>query len=264
MARITHVKHAQQRYEMVPVLNEDGSTKVKGVTNKDGSPKLTKRGREIVQRKTQKDKTKPLPPENCGKCNKPIEVGSPYKWIAPRSGPYGGRRLVRCGECPSWHVWEYSSSLSARVAEVAFNFEEGMIDVDNPDTVSELLGNAAEAVREIAGEKEESAGNIVDGFGHETSQSEELTQVAEELNSWADEIDNVDVPSLPETEEMECEECGGEGVITVKFEHGEQQQDCEDCDGLGKYTPDDPTDEQMDEWRSEVEDACSIVNECPV
>ena len=56
-------------------------------------------------------------------------------------------------------------------------------------------------------------------------------------------------------------------------EHGEtdaegEQPDgepCDECGGTGKVTPEDPTDEQMDEWRSEVEDAVNgVLDNCPV
>lgn len=259
MARITFVKSAKQRYRMVPVTNEDGTQRVTPVLRKDGAPKLTKHGREITMRVTVADKSQPLPPLTCDKCREEIPVGSPYKHISPRSGPYGGRKLIRCDKCPTWNVWDYSSSLSARLAEVSSNFNDVMGDVSDPEDVRGALGEAAEAVREIAGEKEESASNIVDGFGHETSMSEELTEVADQLNSWADEIDNADVPELPDPDAVECESCGGLGK-----KEGSDSEDCPDCDGEGEIVPEEPTDDQMEAWRSEVDDVCAIVDESPV
>lgn len=269
MARITHVAHARQRYETVPVLDAEGNVVTTPVLRSDGRAKTTKKGKEVVRSQSTPDKTKPLPNETCGKCHKEIKVGDPYKWIAPKSGPYGGRRLVRCESCPSWHVWEYSSSLSARLAQVAYNFETSfdLGTVESAEDVTEALSEVAEAIHEIASEKEESAENIESGFGHETSSSQELREVAESLNSWADEIENIDIPDYPEPEEGECDECGGDGTI-----EGEDPGDpeltatleCEACEGKGTRTPDEPTEEQLDTWRSEVEDAISIVNDCPV
>lgn len=56
--------------------------------------------------------------------------------------------------------------------------------------VQEELETLAEEVRNVASEYEESASNIVDGFGHETYQSEELQDKAYELEAWADEIES--------------------------------------------------------------------------
>lgn len=50
MARVTYVKAARQRYEMVPVLDADGNPVRLPVLKKDGSPK------------------KPLPNLTCGTC----------------------------------------------------------------------------------------------------------------------------------------------------------------------------------------------------
>lgn len=266
MARVTHVKHAQQRYEMVELTNDDGSKKTTALTKKDGSPKTTKRGKEIVRTLSVADKTKPLPNHICGKCSAEIRVGDPYKWIAPKSGPYGGRKMYRCESCPSWHVWEYSSSLSARLDEVNHNFHESLDGVESKDDVEMALNEAAEAVREIASEKEESANNIEEGFGHATSASEELAEIAEQLNGWADDIDNADIPEYPDVEGETCEECEGGGkVIMVPDQDDESKdelEDCEACDGKGVLS--EPTQDQIDEWRSEVDDAVSIVDECPV
>lgn len=311
MARVTHVKKAQQRYHQKPVIDPaTGQQKRTPVVSKrTGEQKVSKRGPQYL-RVTENDLSRPKPPETCGKCQTTIEVGMPYKHITPKSGPYGGRRMVRCASCPSWQVWEYSSSLSARTAEIAHNFEQEIDGADDPDSITSALSSAADSIREIAEEKRESASNIEEGFGHSTSMSEELESVADELDSWADEVEQADIPDLPEPEEQDCEQCegGGEHGWTVVnadgsghvFEDTEffdtedeaeerlsdfmaqwnegkpeadqmardqfliEVQSCIECDGSGQVTPDEPTDEQMDEWRSEVEDAVSIVNECPV
>lgn len=41
MARVTHVKKAQQRYETRPVLDENGQPVKIALTKADGSPKMT-------------------------------------------------------------------------------------------------------------------------------------------------------------------------------------------------------------------------------
>jgi hypothetical protein len=108
MAGITYVKRAQVRYPTVPTLDaRTGQQIVVPVTRKDGTPKLAKGGREITRALTHEDRTAPpLPNHTCGKCQREIAPGDPYKWIAPRSGPYGGSKRYRGAACPPWQVWE--------------------------------------------------------------------------------------------------------------------------------------------------------------
>jgi hypothetical protein len=255
MASVTHVKRAQQRYEMVPVIDpETGEQKVTVVTEYDGTPKLTKRGDRITMRHTVADKTKPLPNEICDKCGVEIKPGDGYKWIQPKSGPFGGRRMVRCATCPAWHRWEYSSSLDARIEELVYNACASKFD--SVDDVEQILNDAAEAVRELASEKEESAQNIEDGFGHPTSASEELTEIASSLEAWADELEATDCPDYPEPEEGECEDCCGTGELEVAH--------CVACGGSGIFTPDEPTDDQVAVWQDEVIDAISAALDSPL
>jgi hypothetical protein len=263
MARVTHVKRAQQRYRTVPVLDESGQPKRVPVFKKGTDVRRTsKHGREQTMLVTRQDRDNPLPMPTCDACHKTIEVGSPYKWIAPKSGPYGGRRLNRHEGCPTWQVWEYSSSLSARTAQIAHDFWTAFdAGFDTEDDVTSMLEDAASEIEALAEEKRESAGNIEDGFGHPTSASEELEQVADDLESWAEDVRSADVPELPEPEAEDCETCGGSGETVGE---GGETLTCSDCAGEGTITPEEPTDEQMDDWREEVRDAVSIVEDCPV
>lgn len=263
MARVTHVKKAEQRYRTVPVIDPaTGEQKVVPVMRKDGvTPKTTKKGREIVRRLTQADKTQPLPNRKCGKCGVEIEVGQPYKWIAPKSGPYGGRKLFRCGPCPVWHRWEYSSSLSARCEQIAHEAHEAFDVAQDEDDVQSVFNDAAEQIRELASEKNESAESIEEGFGHETYQSAELKEQAEALESWADEVEQVDLGVFPDPEEEECSECV-DGKIEEEGKPEDEWEDCEECSGSGQITPEDPTDEQLEEWKADIN--IDIVDESPV
>lgn len=265
MARTTYVKKAQQRYATVPVIDpETGQQKqtpvmkTVRVRQEDGSyveetrQKTTKHGRPVFMKVTRSDKSQPLPNRTCEKCSIEIEVGQPYKHITPKSGPYGGRTRFRCGKCPNWQVWEYSNSLSAQIERVTTEAYDAIDSADDADEVSSALSSAAEGIRELAEEKREAAQNMEDGFGHSTSQSEELAEQADSLDSWADDIENADVPDFPEPEEQDCEECGGSGEVK-----------CSECSGEGSVTPDEPTDEQIDQWRDEVRDN-SCLEDCPV
>lgn len=196
MATITHVKKSQQRYTMVntgvrtPVL--DGKT---------GQQKVTKTGTPVFRNATVEDLDSPLPPPTCDFCDKPIDVGSAYKHITPKSGPYGGTKRSRHEEHPDWQVWEYSNSLSARVAQIVASVETGAIEtVDDAEAVA---AEAVEQIQELAEEKRESASSIEEGFGHETSQSEELAGQADELDSWASEGESLSFEDEPELADHE-------------------------------------------------------------
>lgn len=257
MPRVNYVKHARARYAMVPKRGEDGKQIEVPVLRKDGTPKTTKHGSPITRKLTVQDRTKQLPPLRCGKCDTLILPGQPYKWIEPKMRGM----MVRCADCPNWNVWEYSDSLSARVAQIqdtAANILSS--DFDSPDDLRSDLEEIASEIRSLAEEKEEAASNLEEGFGHETYQSQEISEQADQLNDWADEIENVDIPDLPEPEEQDCEECEGTGINSDPDDDG-----CSDCDGAGTVTPDDPTDEQMDEWREEARQAAQdAVDNCPL
>ena len=267
MARVTYVKKAQQRFATKPVIDPaTGLQKVTPVTRRNGEQKTTQKGKPVVLRVTEADKTQPLPQPTCGKCGKTIEVGQPYKHISPKSGPYGGRKLVRCEACPTWNVWEYSSSLSARVAEIAHDAQGEFNAAEDYDGVVEALSNAAERVRELAEEKRESAQSIEDGFQHPTYQSEELTETADSLDGWADDIENAQVPDYPEADgEVDCDACEGTGQnVRMTGVANPPSIPCEACEGTGKVDADEPTEEQIDEWKEEAQDVFNVVDECPV
>lgn len=288
MARVTYVKKAQPRYRTVPVIDEaTGKQKLTPVMGRDGKQKTNKFGTPTFLRVTEADKSQPLPNRKCESCGKEIEVGAPYKWIKPKSGPYGGSLKVRCGDCPTWHVWDYSYSMSARLAQIAYEAGQAFdnTDITTADDVTEILSQAAESIRELAEEKKESASNIEDGFGHETEKSQELNDIAEQLESWADDVENNEVPDAPEPEEEDRWYVVNTGDGSVVFEDTPEgyetadearaeldayleQNPNEDAESFDveerPYTPDEPTDEQMDEWRDEARSALDIVDESPV
>lgn len=270
MARTTHVAKAQQRYATVPVIDpETGQQKRTPVmvTGRDGEKvqKVSKRG-PVFLSLTVSDKSQPLPNRKCDSCHKEIEVGQAYKHISPKSGPYGGQTRTRHETCPNWQVWEYSSSLSARIAQIQHEGETGIPqDSDEPEDYTSHAESVADEIEGLADEKQESADNIEEGFGHATSSSEELAEQADALHEWADEVRDVEVPDLPEPEEQDCEECDGTGKVEVENPDYDPETDaddmefitepCGECDGSGQVTPDEPTDEQMAEWREQAAEA---------
>ncbi len=246
MARVTHVAKAQQRYETKPVLGEDGQ-QIQTPVMRNGVQRTTKSGRPIFMSVTERDLTKPLPPHTCDHCRQPIEIGTPYKHVTPKSGPYGGRQRNRHEKCPSWQPWDLSNSLDARIAQVVDQWERDSASVETEDDVTSALETMASGIRELAEEKQESASNMEEGFGHETEQSMQLAETAEALSSWADEIEGATVPEFPEVEDEDCEVCNGDG----KMDDG---SNCDNCEGTGLITPDEPTEDQIEDWRQEVAD----------
>lgn len=277
MARVTYVKKAQQRFATVPVIDpatgEQKQTPVmrtrKGVSQ-DGTPtevteqKTTKTGRPVFMKVTRSDKSQPLPNRTCGKCGKEIEVGQPYKHISPKSGPYGGATLYRCDTCPAWHRWEYNNSTGAQVERIVYEAEESADNTEaTASDIESAMETAASEIRELAEQKREGSENIESGFGCSTSQSEEMASQADDLEAWADEIEGADIPEGPEPEEEDCEDCEGDGY--ERDAEGElSEKSCETCDGAGQVTPEEPSEEQMDEWRNEVADAISVLGNSPL
>lgn len=260
MARVTFVKHTQRRYKMVPVIDEaTGKAKRTPVMGRNGEQKSSKRGLTFMT-VTVADKSRPLPDLTCESCRKTIPVGAPHKHVSPKSGPYGGHKRIRCGTCPSWQVWDLSNSLSARLAQIAHEAELAFDDgeITTPDDVQEILASAAESIRELAAEKQESAQNIEDGFGHSTEKSDELADIADQLESWADDVENADVPDAPEEDEYPDHE----------FEQNEEDEDDAECavDGCTKEESEHETtmEEAMETWRDEARSALDVVNESPV
>lgn len=253
MARVTFVKRAQARYRTVPVLDENGQPKRVPVKRRDGSQKVSKRG-PVFMTLTREDRSQPLPNRHCDKCRKEIQPGDPYKWIKPKSGPYGGRLMVRCGTCPVWQVWEYNNSLSSQLARIAWEAEQSFSDEapESADAVTDILNTAAEEIRNLAEEKRESASNIEEGFGHETEKSAELNDIAEQLDTWAEDVEQADVPEAPDPDEYVDHEfdAGGDGT-------------CLEC-GEASHQHDETYDEALEQWREEASQALDILNESPV
>lgn len=264
MARVTHVKRAQQRYATVPVIDPATGEPKRTPVMRNGVQRTTKRGKPITMTVTQRDLTRPLPLLTCESCGKPIEIGTPYKHVTPKSGPYGGRQRNRHEGCPNWKPWDLSNAWWARIAQATDGFD--VSGAESADDVTSALEEVAQAIRDLSEESREAASNIEEGFGHPTYQSEEAEQRADDLEAWADEIESVDVPDLEDYEcgnctdgTAECPTCDGEGTVGEGDEcpdcSGSGEEDCTECDGEGH---------DLETWRAEVEDAVSIVNESPV
>jgi hypothetical protein len=237
MARINYVKKAQQRYRMVPVLNEDGTQKVVPVISKrTGEQKANKHGRPTVQRITVADTNQPLPMPTCGKCGITIEVGHAYKWVKVKSGPFGGRTMYRCQACPTWRESELTSSKMAGVYAAQEHLGDSISGCESVDDLSVLADDVARMIREVSEEYRESAENMEEGFGHSTAMSDELNEKADALEGWADEIECIDFDEFDE-DDTEDDEDESEESRDARFE------------------------EWLEEQRQKLDD---LVNDCPL
>jgi hypothetical protein len=254
MARVTHVKAAQQRYETVPVIDpETGEQKRTPVMRKNGTQKVTKTGKPVFLRVTREDRSKPKPNRKCDKCGVEIKVGDPYKHVTPKSGPYGGHKRARCAACPTWKPSELSSSKMAGIYAAQEDLD--VSSATSADELTEAANDFAQAVRDVASEYQESADNIEDGFGHSTYISEELADKASELESWADEIESLDFADAPDEDDFNLNEEGEEAPEGEDFDEDEY---CYNSDG---ETYDDALSAWQDEEPGKLTDAAS---ECPV
>ena len=253
MARITHVKKAAQRYEMVPVLDDEGNP-VRTPVMKGDTQKTTKAGRPVFMTKTVADKTKPLPPLTCEACQKPIEVGTPYKWVKPKSGPYGGRKRNRHEACPGWRPSDLTGSPALSTLYAAQEAAQDAIsdwDEVDLDAAREILVELANGIREAGEVYTQGADNMEDGFGHETYQSQELREKGEALESAADEIESAG----DDLDEFDEDAAWEDTLAPYEVEAEEYDREADDLGVAGEV--DDLRTAWADEVRSAVEDAIS-------
>lgn len=267
MARVTYVKAARQRYRTVPVLDDQGNPvkiKLTGRSRKGGG--------EVFITKTAEDRTQPLPNRHCDRCKAEIEVGQPYKWVQPKNR---GKR-VRCGTCPTWDPWELSDSLSAKVQQIQSEGSEALSQADDEGSMRDAQSTIVEQIRELAEAKSEAADNLEEGFQHETSQSQEIRDTADQLGEWADEVENVDLDDFPEPGDVDCETCQASGHVdndqydpdqAANDEDYDEEEtvDCPDCNGDGTVEGDAPSQDDVDAWIEEKRDEISAaLDNCPV
>lgn len=124
-------------------------------------------------------------PGTCRTCRQPIDVGVAYKHFSKR---YLGK-FVYHETCsiPSSHQ---TSGKTAQLLEIGEALDSAIGQASDFDDLMGALEEASEAAGGLADEYEESVSNIVDGFGHETSVSEDMQERADSIRQWADELDN--------------------------------------------------------------------------
>lgn len=117
-----------------------------------------------------------------------IKKGDSYYWW---KHAYSPRRVSRTRPKPSELA---SSDKVCRVLEASEIIQEAFEKLSNWEDVEGLasqIEDAANTVREVGEEYEESAESMESGFGHETSTSEEVRERGGEVTQYADDLDNM-------------------------------------------------------------------------
>lgn len=136
----------------------------------------------------------------CTRCGGTIEVGQPYKWFKIKQ-QYGGIRKNYHQDCAIM-PWERTTSPTRQhILMAQHNNDQALAALPEDVTladIAQIVRDYAESVRELGEMKRESAENLESGFGHETYQSAELHEAADNCDSMADELDSTadDIESM--------------------------------------------------------------------
>jgi DNA repair ATPase RecN len=143
--------------------------------------------------------------QNCGRCGTEIKKGDAYKWIKPR---YGSKK-TRCSVCAFRNSDLTGSDKLSRVYSAVENVEDFLADWDGDDgdfsNLGAALEEAAAELREIADEYQESCDAIRENFS-DSPTADECEERADEINSFADDLENVDIDDFEFDDEQETED----------------------------------------------------------
>lgn len=205
-------------------------------------------------------------PLRCGHCGEDINIGDPYKWVAPRAHRASrGTRKVRHQTCPGWKPSELTSSphlatlyAAQEAAEEAASALQAPTTPEDAEAFLEDLRGILEAcaadAMEAAESYRESAEAIEEGFQHPTYQSEELMEKSSEIEYWCDELSNTDLEEYEE-EETDCASCG--------FGEDDDVHQIVEDDDYHAFEPDE--DQSLEDWAEEQRDrVIEAVGETPV
>ena len=140
--------------------------------------------------KTIKNARKSKKDRNCSRCLHTIQPGESYHFIAKKVYPAGGYVIFYCSN----HYPRPSDTLSGKQADYARMHEDFEDSINSATTIEELtdaLQSLEESVATLSSEYSESADNIEQGFGHTTYQSEIMESNHNNLESYANIINNI-------------------------------------------------------------------------
>lgn len=133
------------------------------------------------------------PRPQCGKCRREIAVGESYYHWSTRIGS-SSHRYVRCVEHRPRPSEMQSSQYKAAAYAACEEMEDAAADL-TADGIAPLIDAVRSAIDTIqfdcADALNEAADNIESGFGHETSQSQELRDRASMYEEWLSELENL-------------------------------------------------------------------------
>jgi hypothetical protein len=201
----------------------------------------------------------------CEKCLNVIGKGDPYKWVAVKlRGDHPSEKRIRCEGCEDWHDWEWNPSIGAQAKRIIHDTEETLRYhrvYDDEAGAEAIMAEAASEIEILASTRGVSAERTRRVFGDKNHKTQQLSGDAEGLRAWAARVRNWRCPPLPEPEMTDCSLCSAK---RMDLDAG-GDADCFECQGAGRYKPETPGEEQLDEWRQEVaDDAMGVLDTCPI
>lgn len=183
----------------------------------------------------------------CGSCSNVIEVGQPYYWWANRIGRSSSKHF-RC----EGHRPKPSEMAGSQYQQASLAAQEEVTDALGSDDLSDLsaaLEGVADTIESDCAEAlRQSAENIEEGFGHATSQSDELRERADAFDEWARALRDA------------ADQVGSAASEVAEIEDGHGDEGCPEGDELGVCTCEDDAETKRGEARQVAEDA---LRECP-
>lgn len=146
----------------------------------------------------------------CRVCQHQVQPGEGYKYMDRKTGPRSGYRLFFCFVCvpkPSHHA----SGRTQELMEITEGAEEAVGKVDHSQEGMEdlwiTIEDVVSSINSLAEEIRDSANAIEDGFGHETQQSTNMSETADNLETWAGELEGAgeraeDIDNNDDAEEL--------------------------------------------------------------
>ncbi len=173
---------------------------------------------------------------SCIKCGTPIKRGDSYKWFSSRIG----RSSIRKNFCSNCQIQQSDRTSSPNLQTLYLALEGAENDLGNMQEsslgeIAAILETAAEGVQDASDGYTESADNMVDGFGHETYQSEEIREKAEALESFASELRDAasEVEGSEDPDESDAEIAENLGLERINDDDAEEPEfDDEDTDAI--------------------------------
>ena len=199
----------------------------------------------------------------CLGCRQPIVKGEAYKFFTP----YRAGKVCRHEACGSFKQSELASNdklstLYAAIEDAQDELNETVINsLDDLMSISDTL---VASIKEVAEMYQESASAIEDGFGHSTSQSEEMSDNASTLEDFANDVESA-INDIDEfDEDSRIEEFDESIEDDVEFDAANFASIEEQAQAINEAR-EAFLDEKRTEWVQEAVDAFeNVLSECPL